>query len=161
MRIGTLLLESINTKAEMKHLFDDVSSKYYKKYKGVFPYPKFTVRPYKYKGAQYTGGNNTITLNKAFTDFDDPKKATKLKWVLKKIIWHEAIHYYQYWIEEEGGKKRRVGPKHGHGNFFKGEMSRINRGEGKSVIDWRVIDWDDVKDVFKVPEPKSQRSMIG
>lgn len=124
-----LLIEDIDLKIEMKHYFDEVSHKYFSEYVGKFPYPKFVVRTTKSRLGQFNPDKNEIIVN-GLVSLEG----------LKKTVWHEALHYYEWWVIYDGGKNKQVVPrwgsipKGGHGQFFVDAMNQINSKEGNLII---------------------------
>jgi len=132
-----LLLEDANPKNEMKRLFDEVSHKYFGEFAGKFPYPNLVIKSNliaSSKAGLFVGGRNEIQIDKDIANTPE---------TLKMTLWHEAIHYYEWWTVFNGCKTRsdiqqwnftaKFGSG-GHGKYFTDAMNRINSGEGSVVI---------------------------
>lgn len=129
-----LLLEAADLKNEMKRLFDEVSRKYFNEYSG-FEYPKFAIQSNMLPAAgSFSPDANKISVDRDYAN--DPNE-------LKAVVWHEAIHYFDWWANYKSKALSLKSAKDSwnfmvrftnHGKFFIDTMNRINSGEGKSLV---------------------------
>lgn len=132
MKLVNILQEAAlaEIKSQMRQYFIDCSQKYFAAYAGKFPMPEFKIKADSRRAgwfsANYIGdqrGNTSITINSDFVG--DPE-------IVRGIIYHETIHYYQFYTYSYFEYKyARDG---GHDAFFNTKMAEINSGEGQELV---------------------------
>lgn len=131
MKLMDILLEAKwdNVKSQMKQHFNDCSRKYFKEHHGKFPIPDFQVKSHGRRAgwfsASYVGDrkDGVITINPDFLDNERD---------FKGIIYHETIHYYQFFTYSRAQYK--YASDGGHDSYFMDMMNKINAGEGNKLI---------------------------